>query len=369
MFCCENCFSDQYLKNYIKENGEKGDCNFCGGTNVYCIESKRLAGLFQPLVDLYTIIEDFMWAEQIRDLVDSGEGQYVWDKIDEDWQIFESLDYENQRKLFEDMFYDPREDEDHLGGPQFLDSFVEVEDDYYGISFEYKEELKAQWEKFCRALIYENRFFLNKTIDLENLKNLLPNFTSIIDKDLYRARISEDGIKIHPSNMGKPLPELCSDGRANPKGIPYLYMGSDIDTVIAEVRSRIGDKVTVGRFKVEADLQVVDLRNPRIDSPFKYGNNLKFILTYNDFMTILGQELAKPIDPIKNKLEYIPTQYLCEFIKNCGYDGVIYGSSMNSSGYNVAIFNDTNVKCINTELYQVSAGQYTLIRDDNEKRS
>ena len=36
-------------------------------------------------------------------------------------------------------------------------------------------------------------------------------------------------------------------------------------------------------------------------------------------------------------IDYIPSQYLCEFIKDCGFDGVVYRSSV-SDGINLALF-------------------------------
>lgn len=36
-------------------------------------------------------------------------------------------------------------------------------------------------------------------------------------------------------------------------------------------------------------------------------------------------------------IDYIPSQYICEFIKKSGFDGVIYRSSV-SDGMNLALF-------------------------------
>ena len=36
-------------------------------------------------------------------------------------------------------------------------------------------------------------------------------------------------------------------------------------------------------------------------------------------------------------IDYVPSQYLCEFIKKCGWEGVIYWSSV-SDGMNLALF-------------------------------
>lgn len=55
------------------------------------------------------------------------------------------------------------------------------------------------------------------------------------------------------------------------------------------------------------------------------------------FLERLGNELTRPVLPKSAAIDYIPSQYLCEFIKKSGYDGVIYKSSV-SEGINLALF-------------------------------
>ncbi|WP_352904976.1 RES family NAD+ phosphorylase [Mesorhizobium sp. M0700] len=56
----------------------------------------------------------------------------------------------------------------------------------------------------------------------------------------------------------RPIPGRVSEGRANPKGIPCLYMAVDRHTALAECRPWIGSLVSIGAFKINRDLQVVD---------------------------------------------------------------------------------------------------------------
>ena len=57
--CCTDCFLDEYLKECIKEEGTVGDCDFCGGKNVYVIDPQELQDYFDPLIDLYTAQVEF----------------------------------------------------------------------------------------------------------------------------------------------------------------------------------------------------------------------------------------------------------------------------------------------------------------------
>jgi len=56
----------------------------------------------------------------------------------------------------------------------------------------------------------------------------------------------------------KPLLGRAREGRANPKGIPYLYLATHRDTAVAEVRPWKGGAVSVGQFKIMRDLKLVN---------------------------------------------------------------------------------------------------------------
>ncbi|WP_244510957.1 RES domain-containing protein [Mesorhizobium sp. LCM 4576] len=54
--------------------------------------------------------------------------------------------------------------------------------------------------------------------------------------------------------MGAPPKRRSSHGRANPAGIPYLYLGSLPETAAAEIRPHTGEVACV------ADFTIPDLR-------------------------------------------------------------------------------------------------------------
>ena len=352
-YCCVSCFNSKTLKDYITENGKPGDCNFCGAQNVHCIEPGELEDLFIPVVELYEIVENFMPLYDLKNWF----GDQIWEKLSEDWDVFTFYDYDKQEELIKAIFVS-RNPKD--GNDQFLHSFVEMEDEYWGDKDEVSDKLEKEWDLFCEEIKYKNRYFPTKELDLELLSELLPFQTHIIETNssLYRSRKCYTSEKFDPSEMGRPSVEQSQHGRANPKGIPYLYVSSDAETAIAEIRPFLKDKVTVGDFLVKAPLEVVDLRDPKIDDPFRFGDSLEFVVRYLNFLHRLGFELSKTVSPKEAELEYIPLQYLCEFIRKSGFDGLIYNSSV-AEGYNVAIFSDHKLECVDTELYEIKNIQYT----------
>ena len=139
--------------------------------------------------------------------------------------------------------------------------------------------------------------------------------------------------------MGAPPAHLAGHGRANPAGIRYLYLGSTDETAVAEVRPHTGELACVARFEVPA-IRALDLRDPRKSaSPFILENReqMAALRAGLPLLERLGEELTKPVQPRSAAFEYIPSQYLCEFIKKQGYQGVIYRSSV-SDGVNLALF-------------------------------
>src|SRR5690606_32022899 len=102
---------------------------------------------------------------------------------------------------------------------------------------------------------------------LDQLKELMASYLEATVFDippyLYRARIQSDSTPYSLDGMGKPPQELSTHGRANPAGIPYLYLASDSKTAISEVRPLKGDLVCVATLKIPSGLRIVNLCNPK----------------------------------------------------------------------------------------------------------
>jgi len=344
--CCIDCFNSKVLKKYIKENSiGRGYCHFCKKKSDFCISPQDLEYYFIPLIELYTPIVDFMPSYFMRNY----DGSNLSEKMSEDWyHVFSNDLAENIDGILESIFgsYNPIT-EDGLD----LESWVEDQNSWmsgYGPS----EQLKEEWKNFCNEIIHENRYFPTKSIDLEVLnhasmlkKLIYPN------KYLYRARKSINDKKIPPSKMGPPPPDSSQNGRANPKGIPYLYLADEVETAMREVRPNSEDFITIGNFKILKGLELFDLSNPIIEDPFELGDSLSYLIRRLSFFIMLGHELSKPIKQSNRDLDYIPTQYLCEYLKHEGYDGLIYNSNL-GQGNNIVLFSGDKVKCTRSYLYR-----------------
>jgi hypothetical protein len=236
-----------------------------------------------------------------------------------------------------------------MDAPRAKDLLAEILDDgeivrqgFLPVPYREADQL-IEWEKLCDELMYHNRFFPKSDLDFDRLEFLLSALTLDSDEvrsSWYRARIQISDVPFDVSEMGAPPRRFASYGRASPAGIPYLYLGSTPETAVAEVRPHTGETACVAEFATANDLKLVDLREPRkMVSPFILPDAVSIVRMRSDlpFLEKLGDKLTMPVVPQAAAIDYTPSQYLCEFIKKCGYNGVVYRSSV-SDGINLALF-------------------------------
>ena len=213
----------------------------------------------------------------------------------------------------------------------------------------YKTDNLNRWERLRDELMFGNRYFPKEELQedrLEELLDLLRLPEDELPTEWHRARLMVNDDPYPIDEMGAPPREIATHGRANPAGIPYLYLSAKPKTAVAEIRPHTGERACVATFTTPKDLNIVDLRNPRHSvSPLDYGDEQKIGYLRSDvyFLARLGDELTRPVIPRSAAIDYVPSQYLCEFIKKYGYDGVIYNSAM-GDGINIALFDQARAK-------------------------
>ena len=345
MKCCENCFKDSLLKRMIIEYGSIGDCDFCSSKDVKTYDISNQNELADKIVELIQTYEVSLCKE----------AKPIKVALHDDWDIFNGgteairtlilalcapypgLDASNDR-FNENVIIPQAYDKDYVND--------------YGV-------VKGQtWKQFSDAIKYGNRFH-NKLFNGDALSSFLSVAKMEIDptEKLYRARIapSISGFKV--KEMGAPPKELRKQGRANPDGIGVLYLASDEQTALNEVRANVYDYVSIGTFKARKKLSVVNLSAISKLSPFSFGELAAFYINREVFREI-ASEIAKPQRRSDSQLEYLPTQFISEFVKAQGFDGVAYDSTMRSSGYNLAVYDENSFKCVSVKTIEVTYVEY-----------
>lgn len=326
--CCPECFDDRWLRNsrFPALDPKRGECDFCGTLDVPLVDPASLATEFEMLTNVYEPNPD-------------GRPLIEWMK--KDWQLFpdEKLDEAHASQLLGEIL-----DDGNIVRQPFAPSSS------------YTSEGLVRWETLRDEMMFKNRWFLEEDIDRPRLGWLLEMLLETnVPKRWYRARIRTSDTAFPIGEMSAPPKHLASHGRANPAGIPYLYLGSLPETAIAEIRPHTGEVACIADFSIP-DIRAVDLRNPRrFVSPFFLEDASQIGLLRADlpFLERLGEELTRPVLPHRAAIDYIPSQYLCEFIKKTGFDGVLYRSSV-SDGINLALFDPAKAKGGGVSLYNVT---------------
>lgn len=341
--CCIKCFNDEYLQHYISLQGNIGDCDFCGESTLKTIEPEELAELFFPVISLYTAVEEFCSSEDPN----MYEALTLAEAMEEDFAVWD--DSSVGEAILKEMFPDGH---DPYEGELVFNSRVIREDQYRSES----DEAIAEWDRFVDSFKHKNRYFVDFPFTTSEFGKLLRYRRREVLKGAryYRARKAVKNTNFLESEMGAPAPAQATAGRANPEGIPFLYLAHEKSTVVAEVRALVGEKLFIGTFESTRDLKLLDLTGPFIKSPFEHKEGLKQIIEFFDFIEHLASLLGTPYPPDSTPLEYLPTQYLCELIKISGYDGIMFRSSQDEDGINVVLFDTTAAICVEVMKVKVT---------------
>jgi hypothetical protein len=153
----------------------------------------------------------------------------------------------------------------------------------------------------------------------------------VLDDD--GAEIGEEPVGFCAARM-KPRLEYAKEGRVNSTGIPVLYLASEEETAISEVRPWVGSEVSVAQFEILRDLNAVNLS-------VRYGKSSIEHLTFAHLSgdeplsaqvkeravwTSIDNAFSRPVTRGDDAADYAPTQILAELFWKAGYEAIIYRS-------------------------------------------
>lgn len=136
----------------------------------------------------------------------------------------------------------------------------------------------------------------------------------------------------------KPLQDRASEGRANPKGIPCLYLATDKETAMSEVRPWLRSRISVGQFKTVRELRLIDCSKHPSGAFAYYEGEPDDEIKERAVWADIDRAFSQPVTPSDQSADYVPTQILAELFKSNGFDGVHYKSALSKNGFNIALF-------------------------------
>lgn len=335
MKVCSSCFSDKEIIGFLTSRSNTvGQCDFCGSTDVDITDISELYDFFKELTNNFQ---------------PSTKGEPFIKLIQHHWDIFSSEGV----------------------GASVVNYIVRQLDTTLHNAYELVDfspeilEVVHYWERLKEIIKWENRYVHNINYLTDDLGwDGLLSRTNTIDnnKKFYRARLHqrESLDPYSPEEMYGPQPLNATAGRANPAGIPFLYLCDNKETVLYEIRASYLDEISIGTFGVNPsvcnEVDIADFtENPSIFCQGENVNEVANIIKEKLLKNLISSDLSKPMRRYDSEIDYIPTQFICEFIKNfSGIQGIKFKSSLHSEGNNIVVFDQNIMLCESVEKVKVS---------------
>ncbi|CAN2249377.1 RES family NAD+ phosphorylase [Bacillus vallismortis] len=359
--CCEKCFISKEIKSIVISYANIGNCDFCNSNHVHVYNLTKddgLGELFNNILNIFKLGSD---------LISDGYPPYrlisIKDEFEKKWKIFNGL---NGNQIY--LFLETLLKEKYADKIPFINNQVGIVEWMNENYLNENSVLKGySWKEFVDYIKHENRFHTNH-INKEILKDYLKKITSTVEEDLFfRARVSNEQ-ELRKEDMGAPPPKYATSGRANSEGISHLYLGSDTNTVVSEIRPSLSDTIYIGRFPIREKLKVIDFRLLKGLDVFEFNDPTRFAINLEIFNE-MSKDISKPVRSGDSKLDYLPTQYIVDYIKSLNesesdeynYDGIVFDSTLSNTGYNLMIFDPNTLNCTKVEQRTIQSLNYNHV--------
>lgn len=319
---------------------QSDDCHWCDSEGVFTVSIDELGSLFRDVASMY---------------IETGDtsGDDIASLLQEDWKIFSEKIEESPDDIMREMAIEILEaglrPKDHVYYPNFSGNFRRV-----------GEWLEDEWESKIISLLTNK-----KSIKKVKMEGEYPSVLEVAYEDLgkiyekgyifFRARIHNKRTrrdKFVPADLGAPPPEETPAARANRKGEPVLYLSSDTETALSEVRAWKGAAVAIAKMRTCRQLLIVNLLEFKFpESPF-FEEDIRWKIQLAGLFQRFVDELSRPVIPHEQERLYLPSQHLCNLFKENGYDGVAFPSAM-GKGDNVVLFDPLGAEPLEVTYYRV----------------
>ena len=227
--------------------------------------------------------------------------------------------------------------------------------------------------EFIKEIQFKNRNPQNiKALELLDDISTNPEINIFKGEYMYRCRIITQGDKINQKpnfygyddkNSFVPPVKVTKDLRANYRYIPYLYCANHPYTSIVEVRPRLGASVSIATIVAKDNMRLLDFTMQKKPSRMSEGKKSLFA-----DLSIL---YSTPVTNDDDILDYIPTQFIAEYAKKLGYDGIAFSSSLTpevdiaAKRFNIVVFNYDKCNVIKSNVFTI-VGNYLDTQKNDE---
>ena len=337
---CEHCLADNELKHEIQQRGMTVECcPIChsqGGRAISATDPK-IKRIFRALIRLNFSEWDYnthIGGDHLETVVLGSQAIFklapnaALDAFEDAYLVMEGKDW-----------YPATDEEITLGGGYWDGGILE------GL----RDTRDFKVEQVVRSAL-ENNWFETEAAARELIERLRDDLTEIVPTgcEFFRGRI---GVKsrlvkkpeffVNGRSFGylpfvgkdieRPPIKLATEGRFNRTRVSLLYLASDVQTAVAELRPYPGHLVSTAMFRLNRDLKVAnfskhDIRNflsdPRLE-------DLRSIMSIADVLNV-------PVQP-EHRALYAATQLFADVLRSAGFEGLTFKSSV-GKGQNLTCF-------------------------------
>lgn len=331
---CKDCIgSSAYSRIYSDYDQQQGFCDFCREASDALGDIEVLSEAVESIMALYKTSGS-----------EEHDARKIEDCLAQDWGMFNSeMSSEEKNKILCSALKFSKVElvSGQLYVPKYAEAHISI------------APSKA-WADLSDELRFRNRFFPSNFEGEARvaMAKALALSSKILSSGqfVYRARLLQENQNFGLKDMGAPPPEKAKSGRANPQGLPHLYAAFDATTSAIESRAGIRQYLNVAKMVLKYDITCVDLSDFSSINLFDYFQDdseaILEILAKRRLLVDLGKALSAPMRHEDDLLTYVPTQFLCEFVKSQNYSAVIFSSSLNKSGKNLVVF---DLGCFNIQ--------------------
>jgi len=346
---CEHCLTEHELKWEIQERGiivEKCPICHCEGGRALTATDPKVTRIFRALIRLNFSEWDYnihLGGESLEGLVMESKAIF---------NLNESADLDAFEEVFlamEDGWYPETEEEISLGGG-YWDG---------GVLFGIRERRDTRVEAIVATALEQN-WFQTEPATRALIEDIRLDITAVIPagERYYRGRV---GVKSRLSQrnpwstqdppfhylpytnreIDRPPLRFATEGRFNRTRVSLLYLASDVETAVAELRPHPGHIVSTAEFRLMRNLTVAnfahqDIRNYLSDTRLE---QLRRILSVADVLNV-------PVQP-EHQVLYAVTQLFADVLREAGFDGLTYSSSLGKG---------TNLTCFLSDAFELIPG-------------
>ena len=334
---CINCIKDPLIILYTQQNFKRIiSCSICNnsGQGLKIIDNEVLVS------NLFKSILRFHYPEVKYNPNFSNNGLLFF--------------FEKENKIINHNFYDASIFEklidclygDYGGDPVIIYSDKLDRHNYLGgFYYNLQDDVSTIWTNLVQRLDKENYYNVKPELEIY-LKRIIKRIQSIIKigSKFYRARIgylevedldflfSSRPVAYSKKDICAPPPPKAISGRINREGISYLYLSSNENTAVSEVRPHPDHYVTIAQFKNDSEINFVDFRKINLLNFFSSQSDIELYT----FANYLSKTFSWPVLP-DQKHHYLLTQLVADTLRELGIKGIIYNSPM-CEGYNIISF-------------------------------